>query len=122
MKTFKRIDLAVQVALIISFTITILIAGIKALINGFLVIGAWQLLSMVVHFLNKWHGSKGGRRYNFQLVILSLALLVCLMPVFPVLFIVLYFAVFIIPILVICYAWICFMEVFHYVKRPLELI
>lgn len=122
MKTFKQIDLFGQLALIITFTVVSLARQDSTFLYAYCLVGGWQVISMLVHQLNKWHSSKQGRRYYFHritaftLIIMAGAFL--LSPLFLLWYIMLFAA----PVMAIYYAAICFHEVFYPAKRPLELV
>ena len=123
MKTHKRIDLTVQAILLVVFAILLTVNQTATLLPTYLeVVGGWQILSLVIHFINRWHPLRGSRRHNFQLVLLALILVMCLMPFFQILGTLFYHVLIVILLLPLYYLWVCFMEVFYYTKRPLELI
>jgi len=123
MKTFKRTDLIVQSILIVVFAVILLVRqNTSVLITYLAVVGGWQLVSLVVHFINKWHPYKGGRRFNFELVLAGFALVTCLMPFIEPLRRLVYLFLILLLLMPLYYLWVCFMEVFYYSKRPLELI
>jgi hypothetical protein len=122
MKTFKRIDLLVQ---LISMVITVIVFIVNALDATwilFQIVAGWQLLSIIIHFINRWHPYKGGRRYNFQLVLISTLILLVLIRFFHLLLILAYPVAFTVLLMPLYYWWVCYTEVFNYSKRPLELI
>ena len=122
MKTFKHIDLYIQIALIISLTIASLINHDSTFLVAYFVVGTWQAISMVVHQYNKWHIRKEGRRYYYQRIVVCTLLLMAFAFLIPYLFIFWYLLLFTAPFLAIYYTAICYREVFYPAKRPLELI
>ena len=123
MKTFKRIDLAFQTILIMVIAIVINFNIASSLSTVLLeIVAVWQLLSIIIHFLNKWHSYKGGRRYNFQLALVGSIVLLLLLRFIKLPLILAYPIAYTILLMPLYYLWVCFMEVFYYTKRPLELI
>ena len=77
MKTFKIIDVVISLMLILLFTIWMFIdPSPEVLIPGYLITGGWQLISMLVHAINKWFTKKGSTRrvYHWISVISVIAL------------------------------------------------
>ena len=122
MKTFKHIDLYIQIALIISLTIASLINQDGTFLVAYFVVGTWQVVSMLVHHYNKWHISKAGRRYYYHRITAGTILVMALAFLIPYLFIFCYLLLFAAPVMAIYYTAICYREVFYPAKRPLELI
>lgn len=121
MKTFKKADLIFQVALIVTFTILVLLKVVN-IVTAYFVVGSIQVLSMLIHAVTKRNTRKGSKRYYYHritAIIISVAALSC---VTPLIFIALYSLLFFAPFMAIYYVWICFYEVSHAAKRPLELI
>ncbi|MDB5249093.1 MAG: hypothetical protein JWQ40_3487 [Segetibacter sp.] len=122
MRAFKKIDLLIQVMLVIVFTIIEIVHSKSLFILALYILGGWQLISMLIHWANKWHPMKGGRRFSFQIVFVALFVLASLAElVFQKVFLQ-HFLLFTLPVLSIYYSYICYMEIFYYSKRPLELI
>ena len=123
MKTFKRLDLAFQTILIIVIAIVTTFHNASSILTDFFVIVVgWQFLGIIIHFINRWHSYKGGRRYNFQLVLVGSIALLVLMRFIELPLILSYPIAYAVLLLPLYYLWVCFMEVFYYTKRPLELI
>jgi hypothetical protein len=69
MKTFKIIDVVISLTLILLFTIWMVIdPSPETLIGGYIITGGWQLISMLVHAINKWFTKKGGTRFVYHWV------------------------------------------------------
>ena len=66
MKIFKGIDLAAQLLLLAGYTTLAWHNGIEYLIEGYLVVGAWHIISMAVHGLYGWCLPKPGARYAYH--------------------------------------------------------
>jgi hypothetical protein len=123
MKTFKRIDLVAQAILVVVFAFVLLIKRNTELVPTYLqVVGGWQILSLIIHAINRWHPYKGGRRYNFQLVLAGFVIILFLILFIEPLFVLAHYITIIFMLLPLYYLWVCYMEVFYYNKRPLELI
>jgi hypothetical protein len=123
MKTFKRIDLLIQAVLIVVFAIVFgADTGSTLCVILFEIIAAWQVLSLIIHFVNRWHPYKGGRRYNFQLALAGCLIMLCLIRTIDALNAIVYPFAFLLLLMPLYHFRVCFMEVFHYTKRPLELI
>ena len=119
MKIFKQYDLLIQVALIIGFAIAALVRLDATFILGYFVVGGWQLISIIIHFIKKWFSKKRNTR-NYYLISISFLLLsVVLGLLFPFFLIVFYLLLFAAPFMACYYAWICYDEVYHKMRRPL---
>ena len=122
MRTLKKVDLFVQVVLILGFAITTVSQNSNAFILGYFVVGAWQGASMVVHTLKSWHTRKGSARSIYQVVTVVVLLLAVLSFTLPIIIYFFFALLFLAPFMAITYAAICYHETFYYTKRPLELI
>jgi hypothetical protein len=119
MKQFKIIDFWVSVSIALTALICLPIAPSYAFMVCYFGVGAWQLLSMLVHFFNKWFTDKGSARYNYHctvFVIILLALFGILLQ--PILWLVAIVMVFAAPIMILIYCHICYEEI-KCLKRPL---
>ena len=121
MKTFKRADLAFQAALIIGFTITALINP-GSLFLAYFVVGSLQVLSMIIHALKSWNTRKGSKRFYYHRITLFVIITATLAAIVPYFFPVWYALLFLAPLMAVYYLWICYYEVAHAAKRPLEMI
>jgi hypothetical protein len=121
MKTFKRIDFFGQIILVVGFTIASLVNLDSTFLIGYCVVGGWQFISMIVHFVNRWYCPKGSRRYNYTIVSFFTVLLMLSVYVLPGVIYFLFIMVFAAPVMAIYYAALCYKEVYYYSKRPLEL-
>ena len=54
MKKFKQVDYYINIALILAFSIVSLINMDGTFIIGYLVVGGWQVISMIVHSYHHW--------------------------------------------------------------------
>lgn len=112
MKQFKIIDFWVNILLIIGFAIISLIEKNFTFIYGYFIVGGWQVISMIIHRINKLiiPISKTRKVYHW-ITGFSIAGMFTL-----VFFYVLLFAA---PIMAIFYTCLCGNEVFAKAKRPL---
>lgn len=122
MKNFKTIDFIIQVFLVIYLTITSLVNMDRTFIYGYFIVGGWQVISMIVHQINKWYTNQGSRRFYYHRIIAATLIIMPSGFIIPNFFIVWVPLLFIAPIMAIYYLAICYREVFYPAKRPLELI
>jgi hypothetical protein len=66
MKDFKIIDFSINVILILFFAIYSLVRMDEIFIYAYFVVGAWQIISMVVHAITKTGTHKNGARYIYH--------------------------------------------------------
>lgn len=110
MKRFKMIDWVTSVVLIAGFLLASLVRKDGTFIVGYFVVGAWQVVSMIVHATNGWFTTRGGTRYIYHRI---MALLIGLMPLLFVFWFLLYLA----PLLALWYTAICWQELQFMRKR-----
>ena len=123
MKRFKQADFFGQVILIIAFIVALGTWGFSTIIAGYIIVGVWQLTSMVIHFYNEWHMNRGGKRSYYFYISVSTVVLICAAFLFPsALLSFLYLLLFLAPLMAIYYTSICYNEVFHPYRRPSETI
>ena len=122
MKDFKTIDFIIQVFLVIYLTITSLVNMDQTFIYGYFIVGGWQVISMIVHQINKWYTNQGSRRFYYHRITAATLIIIPSGFIIPNFFIVWVPLLFIAPIMAIYYLAICYREVFYPAKRPLELI
>ena len=122
MKIFKHVDFYIQAMLISGLTLVALIRQDQTFLIAYLIIGGWQVMSMLVHFINKWYNRPGSRRWYYNRVTLVALVLLGLGFLFPPVFMFLNLMIVAAPLMAIYYVAICFREVFYPAKRPLELI
>lgn len=116
MKHFKAIDLALQIFLILLFTI-VAIADTGYLFTAYIVVGSWQILSALIHLLfNQHYIALKARRYYTIAAFSSLLLMLVFFTAGKTTFI--YYGFFMLifsPVLAIWYVYIC-----HEEKKRLE--
>ena len=122
MKNFKTIDFIIQVFLIISFIIKSTLNIDQTFIYGYFIVGGWQVISMIVHQINKWYTNQGSRRFYYHRITAATLFIIPSGFIIPNFFIVWVPLLFVAPIMAIYYLAICYREVFYPAKRPLELI
>lgn len=123
MKKFKLYDAWISIILIAIFTFISLIWLDGTFIVGYFTVGAWQLISMMVHFKNKWFLTGSNPRSIYHKFILGLALALVLGFIIPpVGYVILLGLLFIAPVLAIVYSCICYNEVYVKMQRPLALL
>ena len=114
MKTFKQFDFWVSVVLILVFAIVSIIRQDETVILGYVVIGSWQVLSMLVHLFTKTFTHYPGARFTYNWVTL---IAVVTIPVGSV-----WVLVFTAPFMALYYTWLCYNEVFVKMQRPLSVL
>lgn len=123
MKQFKILDFWVSVLLIFGFTLYGLALQSINFIIGYLVVGGWQIISLLIHYYNNWFCEKGGRRRKYQLIVIIVLLAGLLGFVIPpILFMLAFALLFVAPIMAVYYSWICYNEIYFKMQRPLALL
>jgi hypothetical protein len=122
MKTFKQGDLLLQIAMIISFAAASLRLQDQTFIWAYCTVGAWQIVSMIVHQVQQRNTRTGGRRYYYHRVSAFTLVAMASGFIFPPLFFLWFVMLFAAPFMAVYYTAICFKEVYQPAKRPLELI
>jgi len=130
MKRFKVADFWISVLLIGGFLIFGVITRDQRSVYGYFAVGGWQVISMAVHWANKWFTKENQQRlyYHRFVLILSLVILlstgigqlteILLIPVLVILWLLLFIA----PLMAVFYAGICYEETFIKMKRPMYLL
>ena len=114
MRKFKKIDCWVSVILIAGFAVATLINGDYTFILGYLVVGGWQVFSMLVHAYHRLFTQKGNTRHVYHWI--TLVSLVT-MPVGSY-----WILLFTAPFMAIFYTGLCFNEVKRMSQRPLAVL
>ena len=123
MKKFKQMDCWISILLIIGFTLAGIINQDVTFLVGYFVVGGWQVISMIIHTMNKWFTEKGGRRYIYHWIVLCLILLALAgLAVTEILVLLAYPMLFAAPFMAIYYTLICYDEVYVKMKRPLTFL
>lgn len=115
MKKIKKFDFVINFILFISLLIWYLLnPGFENAIMAYFIMGGWQVISMIIHEVNKWFISRTGTRRMYHWI--SLLSLILLPFGF---FWVLAFAA---PFMAAFYIYLCYREVFIKMQRPLALL
>lgn len=119
MKQFKIIDFWVSTGLIISGIIISIIEGREGFLHnyflaGYFIVGAWQIISMVVHAINHCFTVKGGARYFYHWITF-IAMITFPFGSFWILF-------FTAPFMAVYYTYLCYKETYVKMQRPLALL
>lgn len=130
MKTFKIIDTWVSIICIPAFIVFGVITRNERLFYGYFIIGGWQVMSMSIHYFNRWFIKPGGERQFYHravfVLVLVIAVLIGLAQMNEYVFIPLLMIMFILlvtsPFMAIYYAFMCYQETYVKMKRPMELL
>lgn len=121
MKTFKKIDVAIQFILMPIFIVLVCTNTSKYIFLSYFTIGGLQLISALIHILLKWQIAERPRKiYNISLLVTTAGLLTFLVPQFA--FLYLYFLLFFSPIMAICYFILSWYELLKLNERPLAIL
>ena len=130
MKRFKVIDSWISIILIPVFLIVGFITMSTKALPGYFIVGGWQIISMIIHSVNRWFTEHGEQRSRYHKIILVLALVVTgliglsqlneffLVPLLFIMFLLLILS----PVMAIYYTYICYEETYVRMKRPMELL
>jgi len=120
MKKFKTLDAWFSIILIFTFTIYSLVKLDYTFLVGYCVVGAWQMISMIIHAINGWFTyRKAGRYfYHFSIAVLAALTLTGLL-FYPLLWAVMIVLLLAAPFMAIYYAWLCYDEVYVKMQRPM---
>jgi hypothetical protein len=114
MKKFKTIDYRISILLIAIFTLISLTKRDDTFIIGYFVIGAWQVISMIIHAWNGWFTRAGTARSVYHWIAL---ISVVTLPIGS--FMILLFTA---PFMALYYTYLCYHEVRIRMQRPLALL
>ena len=121
MKTFKKIDLWISILLIGFFLLLSLIKLDHTFLYGYVVVGSWQIISMLVHVFTGYFTSKRySRHYYHLLIICILCILLVGWAIYPLAFFVMMVLLFGAPVMAVIYTIICYNELTINMKRPLD--
>lgn len=121
MKTLKIIDTWISLTLIVGFAVgSLVLQSFTMLLIGYFIVGGWQVISMVVHWHNKWFMHKGGKRASYHRIVLIMGLVTATILAIPCLYILTLFTMlFAAPFMAVYYTCICYNEVYVKMRRPL---
>ncbi|MGC4100144.1 hypothetical protein [Ferruginibacter sp.] len=123
MKQFKTIDVWISMILIFSFVIYGCCRQDEYFLTGYFVVGGWQVISMLVHYFNKWFCEAGTKRRNYHFTVFTIFILAGAGIIFTaILYLVLIVLLFAAPVMAIFYTWLCYDEVYVKMQRPLDLL
>lgn len=122
MRLFKLTDMWLSAILLVIFTVLSIINPGKFLITGYLTVGCWQVISMIIHAINKWFIRRKGNRYYYHRVV-AVTLVIALAGFFtPLFFLIFYVLLFATPIMAVFYVTICYKEIQFMTQRPLSML
>lgn len=114
MKKLKTFDLLINITLIAGFAIYGLIKQDGSYLIAYFLVGAWQVISMLLHAYKHIFTYKGGSRHYYHWVAL-ISLLT--MPIGSV-----WILLFTAPFMAIYYTYLCYHEVYVKMQRPLAVL
>jgi hypothetical protein len=121
MKKFKILDVYISITLILSALMFIPFDGTYAFVCGYLILGGWHCVSMLVHAIKGWFVTKEFARIYYHwtvaVVIVFAGLALLIKSLMMMLMVVMLIAG---PIMAIIYTRICYNETFKLMKRPLD--
>jgi hypothetical protein len=113
-KRFKIIDFWISCLLITGFTIASVFNGDYTFLIGYIVVGSWQVISMIVHLATGTFIYKKGSRYVYNWITL---ISLITMPVGSIF--ILFFTA---PFMALYYTYLCYNEIYVKMQRPLALL
>lgn len=119
MKTFKLYDLLVSLLLVTVFLFISLARGDYSFLLGYLVVGGWQLISMLVHIYKQWFTQAGSKRYYYSYSAFAILVIAVLGFIIYPLLVIYYIMLFAAPLMALYYAWICYIELRTVYKHEL---
>lgn len=115
MKKFKIVDYWISIVLIAGFTIALLIKhDFELQILSYLIVGGWQVISMLVHIFKGWFNRAGFTRNIYHWITL-----ISLMTISIGSYLILAVTA---PFMAVFYTWLCWHEVHVKMKRPLAVL
>ncbi len=114
MQRFKITDFWISCILFAGFTIASLINRDFTFIIGYIVVGSWQVISMIVHAITHTFTRRLGARYIYHWIT---CIAIATMPLGSI-----WILLFTAPVMALYYTWLCYNEVFVKMKRPLYLL
>jgi len=114
MKQFKIIDFWISSLLIAGFAMASMINMDYTFLMGYIVVGSWQVISMIVHLAARSFIYKSGARYVYNWITL-IALVTIPLGSFWIL-------LFTAPFMAVYYTYLCYRETYIMMQRPLALL
>lgn len=110
MKTFKQLDLYINILLVAGFTIWFAFNQ-NIWVVGYFVTGSWQVISMVTHLATGWFVQRSSDRIIYsKLSAVCIGLMLTGLVLLPLLLPILFVMLFLSPIMAIRYTFICHRE------------
>lgn len=128
MKKFKMIDCWVSATLITSSFVYGFTSRDFSFIKGYFVVGVWQLISIITHYLTNTFIGRSRNNYTKIIAWIAISLLViaAMAQASEVFYGLIMFELFLLliaaPIMAIYYTIMCFEETYVKMKRPLALL
>jgi hypothetical protein len=126
MKRFKQVDLVLQATGILAglvLGIRFIMSDFANILYGYFIVGAIQVLSLVIHYFLGYTSPLAGDRYRYSRWILIIFIagagsyLLAWAGVYPVVFVYLFLLLWFSPVLAGYYFYICWKEYHRMVKR-----
>ncbi|MFT3908910.1 MAG: hypothetical protein QM737_05750 [Ferruginibacter sp.] len=115
MKRFKVFDVWMSISLFVILLVwSLVMQELGYIILSYLIIGSWQIISMMVHAYNDWFTEKKSKRRIYHWIA---GLSVVTIPIGSYLLL-----TFISPFMAAYYTWLCYDEVYVKMQRPLALL
>jgi hypothetical protein len=122
MKTIKKIDFWLQVLLIVGFSIGIIIEQRGMYFTALLVIGIWQISSMIGHSLKSCFTANKTKRWFYNRITLLTLVVMAMGLVTPPFAYVYFVLLYIAPAMALYYTFICGRELYLMQRRPLAML
>ncbi|HEX5653424.1 MAG TPA: hypothetical protein VFX58_10140 [Chitinophagaceae bacterium] len=114
MKRFKWIDFFISSSLVLGYTVVNIRNDGRSLLEAYLVTGSWQVLSMIVHAIEKCFTHKWGIRYIYHWISF---IAIVTMPLGSI-----WFLLFTAPFMAFFYTMLCLHELSKMASRPLAVL
>ena len=114
MRIIKGLDILINISLISWFIVHNYLTNADIKIEGYYIVGGWQVISMLMHAMNKWFTAKDSVRYSYHWITL---ISIITMPFGS--FLILFFTA---PFMALFYTGLCIVEFTRIKKRPMSLL
>ncbi len=131
MKNLKIIDFWISTVLIVGSLIFAFAKRGGNIHYGYVIVGSWQVLSMLIHSANRWFMQKDSPRAHYNKLVFWVVTILSLLigvgwfvekitwtPILIASFIILYLT----PFMAIFYTHMCYEETYLKMRRPMELL
>ncbi len=128
MKKFKIVDCWVSAILIAGSFVYGFTSKNFTFINGYFVVGGWQLISIITHYLTDTFMGRSRNNYSKLIALIALSLLAIVIVAqawesfYGLMMIELLLLLVSAPLMAIYYTYLCFDETYYKMKRPLALL